>query len=95
MSEKFEVGEVAIFWCPGGYCHGMDVAIVSPLYPGQYLRDGQIHSDLIHQVDCPQFRSGFVWACPVGNLRKKRPPQDWVTLCKLDSVPKAEPAEVA
>lgn len=89
MSESFKVGEIAIV-C--GYIQwpeflGTEVEIIGPLdtypvrgrgSPQTYLRHGYhvIRSDGRSAVYSP-------W-----NLRKRRPPQDWVKLCNLRDVPR-------
>ena len=85
---KFAVGEVAevIFSLLPEVPAGTDVTIVEVLEPGKLVQ---------YLVD-PGFRpkeGGWYGACD-SNLRKKRPPQDWVKLCKLDSVPRVNPKDV-
>lgn len=96
---KFEVGEVAIYYRPGHNCHGHEVTILSGLNlselknaAGRLVRTAACY-DIEMPGHCPPL--GCVYAATPDQLRKRRPPQDWRTLCNLDEVPQALPMEVA
>lgn len=92
MADHFEVGEVAIFHDPGGTHHGVEVTITSRLH-GAWLRrlsTGEWSFACGHDIESPALGvapMGNGWCAPVENLRKRRPPQDWVKLCRLSQVP--------
>lgn len=88
----FAVGEVAIYLCPNTHLHGTEVTITSAL---QYHRiyDWNIHGPVecsFYEFDSPLIttyeRSMRPCARPE-ELLKRRPPQDWQILCKLDEAP--------
>lgn len=94
--ETFSVGEVAIFWCEGDKFHKTEVTIISPLERQLCIdRDsGAIFYDRVYRISAPGVSQECNPCAPPRYLRKKRPPPDWVKLCKLDEVPKKvrEPA---
>lgn len=88
MSE-FSVGEVAVFHCPGNQYNGVEVTITSTLQHGPIDCQGVATYAAYHLVESPARPSSpFVrYASKLENLRKRRPPQDWTRLCKLDEAP--------
>lgn len=89
-NETFEVGELAII-AAGWILDGMDVTVVSELRESLCVSTGVW--DWVYDITGPGLPPGQ-WCAPPRQLRKKRPPQDWAKLCKLDSVKAGEPAEV-
>lgn len=89
---SFQVGEVAIFNRPGSRFDGMEVTISTRLHFA-LVRDRKTGLDAYGYVygiegDFGPKRPGVPqWCAPPGHLRKKRPPQDWATLCRLAEVP--------
>lgn len=92
MAETFSVGEVALFVREGSDYSGAECTIIGPL-SYRFVRDrkdGATSHKWVYLIDGP-FDSipgtrGFV-AAPE-NLRKRRPPQDWKTLCNLTDTPR-------
>lgn len=90
--QRFEVGEVAIFNRPGSRFDGMEVTISAALHLA-LVRDRKTELEAYGYVygiegDFGPKRHGVAqWCAPPDQLRKKRPPQDWVKLCRLDEVP--------
>lgn len=92
MSEKFEVGEVAE-WCnldgDDEYCNGQECTITGPLeYCGETVDryTGETNHGWGHDVT----DSEGEWFAFVTDLRKRRPPQDWTSLCHLTDSPVSE-----
>lgn len=91
--ETFKVGEVAIIACDSWpkFPRGSEVTILEiaapPGDPMEYCIDHLTYEapGLTVTIQCCVAR---------GELRKRRPPQDWVKLCELDSVPADKPREV-
>lgn len=92
MSEQtFSVGEIAILVCPdmpGDY--GLELL----MYVGEEVR---IHSPLRFDSAAIDFMvyeivvsNGDLWAVTPYCLRKRRPPQNWKSLCNLTNVPAEE-----
>jgi hypothetical protein len=91
----FAVGEVAIFWMSGDCYHLAECTIVGPLHFSVIVNT---NTEEVRQCDVYdiQFLDGLEAPSPPGHLRKRRPPQDWQQLCKLDEVPaEAKSTEVA
>ena len=90
--QRFVVGEVAIFNRPGSRFDGMEVTISVGLHFA-LVRDQKTGQDAYGYVygiegDFGPKRPGVVnWCTPPDHLRKKRPPQDWVKLCRLAELP--------
>lgn len=89
MSDAFNLGEIAIAHAWDGVPHlnGTDVEVIEGL---QY-REGITHTKrrilqvlayIVLDID------GKRWVAPPSRLRKKRPPQDWATLCNLTQRPR-------
>lgn len=88
----FEIGEVAIFHDPGNGYHGKEVTIIGPLEHGMLLVGrNRYRAHWHHAVDVMDCYGKPSYA-PVEYLRKRRPPQDWKSLCKLDEIPAEEVA---
>lgn len=86
----FSVGEVAVFFCPGREYHGRDVLITQGLHFAEAKDEttGEMKYGIFYGVQplfLPPIAQGYVVDERI--LRKKRPPQDWSALCKLDEVP--------
>jgi hypothetical protein len=93
--ETFEVGEVAIYHKPTSCFSGTEVTVVGPLEVRRVWRDGPT-SMLSYQVDADFGRpppNGVGWAVEPHRLRKRRPPQDWIRLCRLTESPVEELVE--
>lgn len=79
MSEQFEVGEIAIYWYPSSQYHQTEVTIVGPMECHQPGLFG-------YPIDCPTWpynrQKSWVTISP-DFMRKRRPPQDWKSLCHL------------
>lgn len=91
-AEQYSVGEVAIFHRPGSSFHGMEVTITKPLHLSNVLdwKDGSIADQWVYGIDGPfdvKPRHGTGFCAAPTELRKKRPPPDWVKLCRLDEMP--------
>jgi hypothetical protein len=90
--QRFEVGEVAIFSRPGSRFDGIEVSITEALHFA-LVRDQRTDRSAYGYVysiegDFGPKRPGVThWVAPPADLRKKRPPQDWVKLCRLDEIP--------
>lgn len=93
MSHTFEVGEIAVIaaFIDHPERMGWEVEIIGPLqnywvrpiHRESYMKFG-------YQVRLPQPDAlGRINACyGAHELRKRRPPQDWVKLCNLTDVPR-------
>lgn len=101
MAEKFDVGEVAIFNRPGSQFNGVEVTVTGPLARRlmRDYRDGRMFTADSYLIDGPfdhlphVFSSTGKWSCLPEHLRKRPPPQDWVSICNLTSVPTQERIE--
>jgi hypothetical protein len=86
MSERFEVGEVAItqHYLTLRY-NGLEVIVIGlPEWSKSRYKGGEICPEtLLYPVQWPD--GDKTWE-PFWKLRKRRPPQDWITLCHLDEV---------
>jgi hypothetical protein len=91
----FAVGEVAIFWRPGGPNHGKELTILSGMQwrKTRGSSDGVIREGWRYLCDMPnavlQFKSECsekTWVAPE-HLRKKRPPRDGLEVIRWDSCP--------
>jgi hypothetical protein len=84
----FEVGEVAIFHDPGMPRHGREVTVISALQYGEIvLNDGTMIWAWAYSIESPGDEACASYCAMPENLRKRRPPQDWQQLCRLDEVP--------
>ncbi len=90
---QFVVGEVAVFFCPGRSYHGKDVLITQGLHftTCDDADTGETKSGMFYGVQ-PSFLPCSLqkYVAEERLLRKKRPPQDWRSLCSLDSVSTAQ-----
>lgn len=84
-SPTFEIGEIAIFRRPEDK-RGMEITILSVLHFQRWRdqRTGQICYGMAYQID-PGIPGK--WVAEPHELHKRRPPQDWVSLCKLRWLP--------
>lgn len=88
----FEVGEIAIFWRPGSKYHMREVEILTPLLPVHFMDTitGLWQTELAYRIADQLLLGAYpgidFCATPM-HLRKRRPPQDWNTLCNLDEAP--------
>lgn len=91
MSERFEVGEVAIYHRPESNWHGLEVLIVSGIETRTCIDEvtGIRGTFAGHEVEFSDpvaemaQERGYRWLAEPHELRKRRPPQDWVKLCRL------------
>lgn len=94
--ERFDVGEVAVYNRPESKFHGMDVVVNGPLACRNIVRlSGVVDLCWSYEIDADFGRkppNGNGWAVEPHMLRKRRPPQDWVKLCRLTDRPVEEPA---
>jgi hypothetical protein len=89
MTPRFEVGEVA------EYCTGVDwreVTIIGPLRERSFINvlTGEELTRPTYVIEAPWMRLIFPRNSLIAGphqLRKRRPPQDWVKLCELDKIP--------
>ena len=90
MSHTFEIGEIAVF-CAHKFTPvrlGQEVEIIGALkvrrtwwpVPGE-----NEHRPLCYKV---RFPDGLSSNLEPWQLRKRRPPQDWVKLCNLHDIPR-------
>lgn len=87
MTEKFEVGEVAIVHHPEntlGY-NGEYVEITDLPQPADYVSSSGL---LTRAGKYTVLFRGKHWSIWPKHLRKRRPPQDWVKLCNLNDIPR-------
>lgn len=92
MIESFSVGEIAILQnCPfAPSFNGQECTVVHLPQPSNFVaRNGKITSAGNYTIESVD---GEWLQVPPRQLRKRRPPQDWVKLCKLDSLPQEEVA---
>lgn len=88
MAEYFAVGEIAeIVYSRYERGQGMECTIVAPLRLRRNTITALIEDCYVIEVE------GEKYCALPDQLRKKRPPQDWMSLCHLDEVP-AEPREL-
>src|SRR5579862_8192680 len=98
--QRFEVGEVAIFNRPGSRFNGVEVTVVKPLRLAHIYdhMDGRRTVEYVYGIDSPAFTNvvpvhpGGYCARPF-ELKKRPPPQDWVSMCNLTSVPSQDRIE--
>lgn len=90
MSHTFHIGEIALVFAPGTPRHGEEVEIIdlpqSRLYrcsAGTWTAAGKY--TVLWRGQHREIEPRF--------LRKRRPPQDWVKLCKLTNLGETGPAE--
>lgn len=83
--EKFEVGEIALLECPWDVYHGQPVEVIG----GLEVLVGYCRATGERRV-APKYRirtvNGHEMQAYPHELRKRRPPQDWVKLCGLADV---------
>lgn len=90
MAERFEIGEVAIFHNPSSDFHGQEVEIVMERHFAYWknVDSGEEGGDYGYEI---KWADGDITFQLETDLRKRRPPQDWVKLCRLtermDEVP--------
>lgn len=78
MTDKFEIGEVAIYVRPGSPSFGVELTVCSKqlVFSAIDDRTGKRVRSIGYQVDCPQLDSKFRWFANAKHLRKKpRPPE--------------------
>lgn len=88
MTERFEIGEVAIMQNLTFYLeyNGMECTVIGALAMREAAnpRTGKIENVFGYRVDVPGHAAKAV--LEPHQLRKRRPPQDWVKLCQLDVI---------
>jgi len=88
------MGELAIYIRVGSRYFGDEVRIAGPLRCRRIFdsRDGRIIEADAYEIDAPTSWIGgdpkLPWCAEPHELRKRRPPQDWVKLCNLTDVPR-------
>jgi hypothetical protein len=95
VSATFSVGEVALIHAPGGRYHGAEVTIIESLHMytpvnscgalGDPVEGYTIAGDSLPPY---AFKTGKGWGIARQNLRKRRPPQDWKSICNLTDAPR-------
>lgn len=92
MTDRFAVGEVAIYVGPESPWRGFEVTVMGPLTHKRWQgRDGKMYESDCYHIQIPYVNEDFLIAEP-HELRKKPPPQDWVRICRLSERPVEEPA---
>lgn len=101
MAESFSVGEIAIIVAASEWPEriGWEVEIIAPLGDYSYCSrfDSQIRIATGYRIRMPEkcsLTGTSTAVCKPEFLRKRRPPQDWVKLCRLNETPIKEPAHV-
>ena len=91
--ETYEIGEVAILSAADPRINGTEVTVTGQLQwkrmRGRVSRE--IYEGPAYPISGPGLIEGRSWAPPY-QLRKRRPPQDWIQLCRLAERPVEEPA---
>lgn len=97
----FEVGEVAIYNNPNCPLHGEECTITE----GLGVRECWVYPAVGAAAQYTGYREGYrIWFASVASydlvafpyeLRKRRPPQDWITICNLREDTVERPKEVA
>lgn len=86
--EKFVIGEIAILQnTTKAGLDGLEVTIIGEFKRRRYThpnRQGQMEGDCWYISNPGNYSLN---AAEADQLKKKRPPQDWVKLCKLDQAP--------
>jgi hypothetical protein len=92
--ETYEIGEVAIYWRPISRRHNREVIIIGlPAFHTYYdtvtrqTRRARGYAISFGGEPAPYGN----WMAEPHELRKRRPPQDWVRLCRLAERPVKEP----
>lgn len=84
----FTVGEVAIYWRPTSACHRMECTIMDGLKDRMWAcpTTGETGKAAAYEIEF----AGLLgpWVAEPCELRKRRPPQDWVKLCHLTDIPR-------
>jgi hypothetical protein len=90
MNERFEVGEVAIYWRPISTNNHLKEVTIEGNLETRLVYDtvtgtkawatGYRISFLLNSAGMPPYGPWFAEPC---ELRKRLPPQDWVRLCRL------------
>jgi hypothetical protein len=85
VAERFEVGEVAILNREGSRWHTQEVTVISALQDFCWIdeQEGRWHSGAAYEIKIPDYNGPFRWVAEPRELKKRRPPQDWVKLCRL------------
>lgn len=91
MADSFNVGEIAIYCDPNVHLNasynGQECTIDSPLE--WRMPRSQLTGKLVPTYGYKTIaRDGRIFTCRPDQLRKKRPPQDWVKLCNLQESPR-------
>lgn len=96
MSEQFEVGEIAIHNNRASEFYGTEVTVMGPLAPRLFIEHGVLGRAPCYEITCPameviRLRKGYPpFIAEPHELRKRRPPQDWKSLCRLTDTPLEE-----
>lgn len=95
-TERFEVGEVAIYHRPGSRVHGHEVTVLAG-FQDRLCYDtltGDTRVIAGYEISVPSWYGsppyGGSWMAERHELRKRRPPQDWARLCDLNEIPSEE-----
>jgi hypothetical protein len=93
----FSVGEVAIYWERGTILHQTEVTVASELKWSIWMgpNTNGLVSGWCWEINSPMASRETGVVAPFGTLRKRPGKQDWITLCKLDSVPSGKALEPA
>jgi len=89
QTSRFEIGEVAILIGSINWpeYNGQEVTVIGGLKPRSYWADRQHTRSNIDLRYLVEAADGHIFAAPPSRLRKRRPPQDWVRLCRLNEAP--------
>lgn len=96
MAETFHRGEIAIY-CGGVYhaeYNGQECIVDSELewrFPTSPVTGGLVQIYGYKTIA----RDGNIFTCRPDQLKKRRPPQDWVSICNLDVVTPERELEIA
>lgn len=87
-NETFKVGEIAIYVCSDHHSeyNGQECTVDSPLgwrFPKNVVT-GQLMEVYGYRTIA---QDGTIFTCRPEQLKKRRPPQDWQTLCNLQDKP--------
>lgn len=87
--ENFEVGEIAIFqnakYHP--FLNGLECLVIEEYRYRKYVDGSPQPGAYCWIVEFADYPIEGGWSAEKGQLKKKRPPQDWTKLCKLDTLP--------
>lgn len=91
MTDTYEVGEVAIYTAVGSQHHGCEVTVTGALEMRAWMNPrGATGNSLSYEIVFVGDAPDDDYVAEPHELRKRRPPQDWVKLCRLNEEPVEE-----